>query len=58
MMHWIVDHLVLIGVFVGGIWFLLKHIVADLPDDILSQLLKRAKSKKEGGDNGGVRDHR
>lgn len=53
----LLDHWVLICVFFLIVWFVCKHIVADLPDDVLSQAVKRVKQKREVA-NGGVRDNR
>ncbi|MRX06495.1 hypothetical protein GJ697_01440 [Pseudoduganella sp. FT25W] len=59
MMRFLVDHLVLIAVFFAIVWFVVKHVVADLPDDVLSQAYKRVKQKKlEEAEHGGVRDNR
>lgn len=57
MIAFIRQYWILIAVFVAVVIFVCKYIVADLPDDILSQAYKRIKQSKKGGDNGGLRDH-
>ena len=58
MIAFIRQYWVLIGVFFAVVVFVFKYIVADLPDDILSQAYKRIKQSKKEGDDGRLRDHR
>jgi hypothetical protein len=56
MISFIRQYAVLIGAVVVLAWFVVRHIVADLPDDVLTQAYRRIKQK--GASNGGVRDNR
>lgn len=58
MIAFIRQYWVLIIVFFAVVIFVCKYIVADLPDDILSQAYKHIRHSKKGGDDGGLRDHR
>jgi len=53
------EALILLLVFVAVVVFILKYLVADLPDDFLQKARpkrKRAEQPK-GGDDGRLRDH-
>lgn len=58
MMRFVFDYWVLICTFFVIVWFVCKYLVADLPDDVLSQSYKRIKQAKKEADDGRLRDHR
>lgn len=48
--------LLLVVIFVAFVWFILTHIVSDLPDDFLSTLRERRRKQREDR-RGGLRDN-
>lgn len=58
MIAFLFDYWVLVGVFFVIVWFVCVHLVADLPDDVLSQAYRNVRQLKKEADDGGVRDHR
>ena len=58
MIAFIFKYWALILVFFAIVWFVCVHVVADLPDDILSVAYKRINAKRKEARDGGVRDNR